>query len=452
MRKPFSELIASPQAKLPDTTSRKNRVLHLVQRFGRDRSGSYLILVALASPVMIGAAALGTEVGYWMHQHQKMQDAADSAVMAAATYYGPNPDSVSSNGGRNFNYSATGVTAQYGFVASGVGISNSNSTITVSEPPVSGPNVGKTGSVEVTITRNYPRMLSALFGNSQVPIQARAVAKTKGGYGCVLALDPTAASSALVQGTTNIQLKSCSLYDDSNNVTAVNGGGSANLTALSVGVVGGISGASNFTVTEGIWTGAPSTPDPYADVNVPAYSGCDYHNYSTKKHDHMSPGVYCNNIHFNGGTTATLDDGTYIFDGGAFMVDGGATVTCNHCTLVFTSSNGGANSYPNITVNGGATMTLGPPSSGSMSGIVMYADRNTPVGTAAKLDGGSGMTLGGAVYLPEHAVDWSGGNSSNTVCTQVIGDTVTFSGNAALGVNCTGMGVRMWGTGAKLAE
>jgi hypothetical protein len=62
------------------------------------------------------------------------------------------------------------------------------------------------------------------------------------------------------------------------------------------------------------------------------------------------------------------------------------------------------------------------------------------------------MTLGGAVYLPEHAVDWSGGNSSNTVCTQVIGDTVTFSGNAALGVNCTGMGVRMWGTGAKLAE
>jgi hypothetical protein len=82
----------------------------------------------------------------------------------------------------------------------------------------------------------------------------------------------------------------------------------------------------------------------------------------------------------------------------------------------------------------------------------MYADRNTPVGTSEKLDGGSGMTLSGAVYLPTGAVDWSGGNGTSITCTQVIGDTVNFSGNAALGVNCTGMGVRMWGTGAKLSE
>jgi len=424
--------------------------LLLLRNFWRDKSGNYALLTALIMPCLVGAAALGTEVGYWMHQQQKMQDAADSAVLAAATYYGPNPDSVSSNGGRNFNYSATGVTAQYGFVASGVGISNSNSTITVSEPPVSGPNVGKTGAVEVTITRNYPRMLSALFGNTPVTISVRAVAKTKGSYGCVLALDPTAAASAAVQGTPNIALQNCSLYDDSNSATAVSGGGSASLTAASIGIVGGITGAGNFTATEGIWTGAPSTPDPYADVNIPSSGGCDYHNYSTKKHDSMSPGVYCGNMHFNGGTTATLADGTYIFEGNSFLVDGGATVQGNHVTLIFTSGNG--NTYPNITVNGGSTVTLGPPNSGPLSGIVMYADRNTPVGMPEKLNGGSGMTLGGAVYLPTGAIDWSGGNTSNTVCTQVIGDTVTFSGNAALGVNCTGMGVRMWGTGAKLAE
>jgi hypothetical protein len=422
-------------------------------RFHGDKSGSYIVLAALVSPVLIGGAALGTEVGYWMHQQQKMQDAADSAVMAAATYYGPNPDTVSSNGGRNFNYSATSVTAQYGFTSSGIGFSSGgNSTIVVSEPPTDGPSAGRIGSVEVKITRSYPRMLTALFGNTPVPITARAVAKTKGGYGCVLALDPTIASSALVQGTTDIELKSCSLYDDSNNATAVNGGGSAVLKALSVGIVGGISGASNFTATEGIWTGQPSTPDPYADVNVPSYAGCDYHNYNTKKNDHMSPGVYCNGIHFNGGTTATLADGTYIFDGGSFLVDGGATVTCNHCTIVLTSSSGGANSYPNVTINGGATMNLVPQNSGPMSGIVMYADRNTPVGTKFNLDGGSGMSLGGAVYVPTTAVDWSGGNNTDTVCTQLIGDTVTFSGNAALGVNCTGMGVRMWGTGANLTE
>lgn len=422
-------------------------VLHRFRQFCRDQSGSYLIIGALSTPFLIGAAALGTEAGYWMHQQQKMQDAADSAVMAAATYYGPNPTAPA-----GMNNAATSVTTTYGFVPSalGQGPSSGTSTITVSEPPADGPSTGKIGAVEVTISRPYPRMLSALFGQTPVTIAARAVAKTKGGYGCVLSLDPTIAASAAVQGTPNIALQNCSLYDDSSNATAVSGGGSATLSALSIGVVGGITGAANFTATEGIWTGQPSTPDPYADVNIPATGGCDYHNYSTKKNDKMNPGVYCNGIHFNGGTTATLADGTYYFEGNSFLVDGGATLKGDHVTLIFTSGNG--NTYPNITINGGSTMNLGPPNSGPLSGIVMYADRNTPVGTPEKLDGGSGMNLTGAVYLPTGYVDWSGGNATSTTCTQVIGDTVTFSGNAAMGVNCTGVGVRMWGTGAKLAE
>ena len=53
---------------------------------------------------------------------------------------------------------------------------------------------------------------------------------------------------------------------------------------------------------------------------------------------------------------------------------------------------------------------------------------------------------------PRNTIDYGGGNNTQTVCTQLIGDTVTFSANAYLAVNCTGMGVRMWGTGAKLSE
>jgi hypothetical protein len=369
-----------------------------------------------------------------------MQDAADSAAFAAATYYGPNPTgSVASQ--------AIGVTTAYGFVP---GIGLGNSTISASQPPVDGPSTGVKGAVEVKIKRSYPRLLSAIFGQTPVVIEARAVAKTKGGYGCVLSLDPIASASAQAQGTINVALKNCSLYDDSNSPTAVSGGGSAILTALSVGVVGGIAGANNFTVTEGIWTGQPATPDPYANVNVPAFSGCDYHNYSSKKNDVLNPGVYCGGLHFNGGVSVTLNDGTYIVDRNAMQVDGGATVTGNHVTFVFTSSTG--NNYPNVTINGGAVMNLGPPNSGPLSGIVFYADRNTPVGTKFLLDGGSGQVLGGAVYLPKGAIDFGGGNNTSPVCTQLIGDTVTFSANAYLAVNCTGMGVRMWGTGAKLAE
>lgn len=441
MRKPQSEQTCSPDAN-PATKPRGRNALHLLRHFARDKSGSYVVVAALAMPILVGAAGLGTEAGYWMHQQQKMQDAADSAAFAAATDYGPNPTTSLSN-------QAGSVTSAYGFapaIISGTG----GSTVNVSEPPADGPSTGVTGAVEVTIQRSYPRMLSAIFGQTPVTIRARAVAKTKGGYGCVLALDATASSSAQAQGTTNIALKSCSLYDDSNSPAAVQGGGSAILTALSVGVVGGIAGASNFSATEGIWTGQPTTPDPYADVNVPTFSGCDHHNYNSKKNDVLNPGVYCGGLHFNGGVSVTLNDGTYIVDGSAMQVDGGATVTGNHVTFVFTSSSG--TNYPNVNINGGAIMNLGPPTSGALSGIVFYADRRTPVGTVFNLNGGAAQVLGGAVYLPTAAITYSGGNNTQTVCTQLIGDTVSFAANAYLAVNCTGMGVRMWGTGAKLAE
>lgn len=446
MQNTRAKFAGSRKARFSQTDPGKTGVLRVLKDFARDRSGSYLIISALTMPVLVGMAALGTEVGYWMHQQQKMQDAADSAVFAAATYYGPNY--TSSSGVSN---SATSIAATYGFAPSSVGSSSTYSTsISVAEPPSDGPSKGQMGAVEVTIKKKYPRMLSALFGNTPVSVSARAVAKTKGGYGCVLALDGTASNAAQAQGTINVALQSCSLYDDSNASNAVSGGGSASVSALSIGIVGNISGGTSFTTTEGVWTGQPATPDPYSDVNVPTYTGCTYHNYNTKQNDTLSPGVYCGGIHFNGGTTATLTDGTYIFDGGSFLVDGGASVTCNHCTLILTSSSG--NNYPNITINGGSTVNLSPQTSGTYSGLVFYADRKTPVGTKDNLDGGSGMTLGGAVYLPTAAVDWSGGNATGTVCTQLIGDTVNFSGNAAMGVNCVGKGVRMWGTGARLAE
>lgn len=447
MRRPQAKPNCSSEANVRAGTTHKRSVLRLVRAFAGNDSGSYVMIAAVVAPVLIGAATLGTEVGYWMHQQQKMQDAADSAAFAAATYYGPNP--TASTG---ISDAATSVSSTYGFTPGGGmgGSGNGNSAIVVSTPPTDGPNRGKTGAVEVTINRQYPRMLSALFGNTPVTIAARAVATTRGGYGCVLALDRAAAGSVSARGSVNINLQNCSLYDNSVSADAVDGRGSAQVTALSVGIVGGISGTGNFTTTEGIWTGQPSTPDPYADVNAPAFSGCDYNNYSTKKNDKMKQGVYCGGIHFNGNTTATLSDGTYVIDGGAMQVDGGATITGDHVTFYFTSSSG--SNYPSVTINGGSTVALGPPLSGPLSGIVFFADRDTPVGTEYKLNGGSGLALSGAIYVPTAAIDWIGGNSTSTTCTQLIGDTVSFSGNAALGVNCAGTGVRMWGTGAKLAE
>ena len=63
---------------------RQNRG-HLFRHFIRDESGSYVILSALMMPVLVGAASLGTEVGWWLYKHKNMQSAADSGAVSAAT-------------------------------------------------------------------------------------------------------------------------------------------------------------------------------------------------------------------------------------------------------------------------------------------------------------------------------------------------------------------------------
>jgi hypothetical protein len=55
-------------------------------------------------------------------------------------------------------------------------------------------------------------------------------------------------------------------------------GGSGTISALSVSVTGGVSGASSITTTQGVATGQLPIKDPYAGTYLPPFSGCDQHN------------------------------------------------------------------------------------------------------------------------------------------------------------------------------
>ena len=58
--------------------------LHWLSNFCKDESGNVLVIAAFALPLLIGAMGLAAEVGYWRVLHRGMQDAADSAAIAAA--------------------------------------------------------------------------------------------------------------------------------------------------------------------------------------------------------------------------------------------------------------------------------------------------------------------------------------------------------------------------------
>jgi Flp pilus assembly protein TadG len=409
-------------------------------RFKDDDAGSYLVVTGLLLPVLVGIVGLGTEGGLWYMRHNKMQAAADSAAISAATEY------YLQRKAETVTPQARAVSATYGFTHG-----TNNVEVAVNRPPSSGPYASDQKAVEVTIREPQTRLLSVLFDQSPLRIGARAVALGMGGKGCVITLDPSASGAATLQGTAAVELSGCSLYDNSASATALAIGGSGTLKAESVSIVGSLASTSGITTTDGIATGQPAASDPYADASFGSFTGCDKTNLNVKSDLTVDPGVYCNGIQVNSGATLTLNPGIYYINQGDLKVNGGATVNGTGVTLVFTSSNG--HNYASATINGGANVNLSAPTSGPTAGIVLFGDRNMTVDTPFKLNGGSTELFEGAIYLPKGDVSFAGGAASTNGCLQLIANKATFVGNANFAINCEGKGTRAIASAlAKLTE
>jgi len=88
------------------------------------------------------------------------------------------------------------------------------------------------------------------------------------------------------------------------------------------------------------------------------------------------------------------------------------------------------------------------PTSGTTSGIAIFQQRTTCTGNGngngscpAALQGGSTQNINGAIYFPNNAISYAGGSStSGYQCTQLIADTITFSGGSTFSSQCQSSG------------
>ena len=149
------------------------RVIKLIERFWRERTGSVAIMLGIALPVVIGTAALGTEIAFSLVKYRQLQIVADAAALDGAT--------ANQKGYPNFAAQA---------VAASLGAQNgvNGVTVTANSPPSSGPNANKSGAVEVIISQPQALSLASLFTSGSFNIVARGVATASGGAGCVLQL------------------------------------------------------------------------------------------------------------------------------------------------------------------------------------------------------------------------------------------------------------------------
>jgi len=381
-------------------------------------AGNVAIIFALTLPVVVGGAGLGVETSYWYYSSLKLQSAADAAAYAGAL------EKIAGSDNPTITTAAT-----QSATSNGLG----DGTIVVNTPPASGPNTGKK-AVEVILNQNLDRMFTSIFTQSKVPEQARAVALiTDASKACVLALNPTASQAALFSGNTSVKLTGCSVMSDSLAPDAIKLQGSAALQADCLISVGGVS--LNNPVTMSPDCKAPITQalpasDPYAGLPTPTAGACQSIN-NGKGAQTLQPGTYCSGMNLNG--TVTLSPGVYVVQG-SLKINAGAVINGTGVTIFMAGSN-------TVSMNGNASVTLSAPTSGNYSGVLFYGDRT---GTAAQntFNGTATSSLTGAIYFPRQQVNYLGNFSGQNGCTQVVADTIQWSGNSNINQDCSDLGIK----------
>jgi hypothetical protein len=351
-----------------------------------------------------------------------MQAAADAAAYAGAL--------EKRSGG-----SASEVTLVSELASSQNGFPKPQTTIQVNPASVNGG-----GSVEVVLTDKAERFFTALFIASDPVIVTRATASyTNASKACILALSPTASKAANFSGNSNLQLTGCSVMSNSNAADAFNIQGSALLRTTCAIAVGGAHTTSGLTQTEcsAPLTNQPAAADPYADVVAPTPTGAC--KASSAKNETISQGRYCNGLALKG--DIVMEPGVYYIEGSSgFDVNAQATVTGTGVTIYITGGN--------AKINGGATVTLQAQTSGPQAGILFFGDRATS--GPNKFNGNASSKMTGAIYFAGGEVDYQGDFSGLNGCTQVIGNTVEWTGNTSISVDCSAYGMRDLPVGGKV--
>ncbi|WP_189524554.1 MULTISPECIES: pilus assembly protein TadG-related protein [unclassified Mesorhizobium] len=393
------------------------RIRLMAASMRRSRSANVATIFALTLPIVVGAAGFGVETSYWYYNSLRLQATADAAAYAGAL------EQISGSDTPTIVAAATQSAATNGLGAG---------TIVVNTPPASGPNTAKK-AVEVIVGQKLNRMFTLIFTQSQVPEQARAVALiTDASKACLRALDPSASQSVLVSGSASMKLTGCVIMTNSIAQDAIKVQGSAALQADCLISAGGVVLNNPVTtICKAPITQALPIPDPFASVPAPAASNPCQTLKNNKTTQTIQPGTYCSGMDLSG--NVTLSPGVYVVQGN-LKINAGAVVTGSGVTIFMAGSS-------TVSMNGNATVTLSAPQSGTYSGMLFYGDR-TGMAAQSTFNGTADSLLTGAIYFSKQQVNYLGNFSGKNGCTQVVADTIQWSGNSTINQDCSSLGMK----------
>ena len=395
--------------------------------FGRmlpDNAGNVLTLGAITLPMMLGAAGLGFDTIQWTLTQRHMQRAADSAAIAGAYARLQN-----GNVGAQSNNSLTRD-----------GVTNLSNTPVVENAPTGGSYAGDTSAVRVILQTEQALPFASLFMVKPPTIRVEATAKAaSNGEFCVIALENTPIAGITMQGNATVNL-GCGMATNSNASNAVVAGGSSVINATLIAAVGGLSSSGNYAAGTELLPNSIKQRDPFANLPQPQPQNCDaqisVQPNQTRTILGLQSGRCFRGMDLKG--TVHFEPGVYFIDAGSFTIGSQAVVTGQGVTFILTSSSAGSNpsSISKITINGGATLQLSAPSTGTYAGVLFYQDRRAANQDGNNINGNSNSSFQGAFYFPSQGLDFNGTAGMNTQCVQIAARRVSLSGNSSIINRC----------------
>lgn len=431
------------------TNRQVTRVWRWLGRYGRDRRGNISTLVALLIVPLVGVMGIATETGNWFLMQRSMQNAADSAVLAAAT----NATGTQPVANQTYVQEGRAVASNFGYTN---GANSTTVTIVANDNTV--PAKCASLCYAATITRTVPVYLNRIIGWSATQsITAKAVAVPQNvptDY-CLVSLAGPGNDGYHIDGGPSVDLTGCNVL--SNGDTTCNGANSSG-KANSITYIGT---NKNGNCAPSVSSSTP-LPDPYSAqaANLPDASSCSSPgNYTytsapidatgtvTGKNGVTYPGVViCGNVTINGNVTVltSAPGSVLVIENGTLTLASGATLSSSgNLTLAFTGTSGGLSSSMT------GTLDFSSPTTGTWQGFSMYQDPTLPITSSIAAGGGVVWKVSGINYLPRTNLQFNGSVTQATNgldCFVLVDYTFKANGTGSIlehQTQCTQQGVTL---------
>lgn len=361
-----------------------------LRRLVGDRAGNAGMMTALFVLLLAVAVGGATDLTGVSSTGAKLQDAADSAALAATLVLAKNPAAT-----------PTQLKAAAQAMAQSAGKSLADKTVIASVTVAS----TAPASVRVALAQDQALAFGGLIGRGRMTVSRDATAVAGEGVQLCMLLLSNAADALTVGGTADLTAAKCGVQVNSKSANALGGNGNATVKTQQTYVAGPAKSAPSFTPKP--LFAQSVVADPFAaTMPWPLPQSCALTVGTLRKRTKtLSPGVICGGIDIGNGGVLKLNPGVYILQTGSVSVkSGGILDGGGGATLVLTDPLG------TVTVQAGGSLILEGAKSGPWKNVAL-AIKPQPVELTSTLIGGGDFVLDGIVYAPTQKINLTGGAS-----------------------------------------